>query len=30
MVKAVAPRAEEIAYKMAAPSSKSMMWKLFR
>jgi len=30
MVKAVAPQAEEIAYKMAAPRSKSMMWKLFR
>lgn len=30
MVKAVAPKAEEVAYKMAAPRSKSTMWKLFR
>lgn len=30
MVKAVAPQAQEVAYKMAAPRSKSMMWKLFR
>ncbi|HEY0830953.1 MAG TPA: DUF1801 domain-containing protein [Candidatus Dormibacteraeota bacterium] len=30
MVKAVAPRAEEIAYEMAPPKSKSMVWKLAR
>ncbi|HKW69851.1 MAG TPA: DUF1801 domain-containing protein [Candidatus Dormibacteraeota bacterium] len=30
MVKAVAPRAEEIAYEMARPRSSRMMWKLFR
>ena len=30
MVKAVAPRAEEVAYEMAPPKSKSMVWKLAR
>ena len=30
MVKAVAPKAEEIPYQMAEPRSSSMMWKLFR
>jgi hypothetical protein len=30
MVKAVAPRADEIAYEMAPPRSKSMVWKLAR
>ena len=29
-VEAVAPRAEAVAYRMAQPSSKSMMWKLVR
>jgi Domain of unknown function (DU1801) len=30
MVKAVAPKAEEIPYEMARPRSSRMMWKLFR
>ena len=30
MVKAVAPKAEEISYEMAPPRSKSMVWKLAR
>ena len=30
MVKAVAPQAEEIAYEMSPPKSKSMVWKLAR
>jgi hypothetical protein len=30
MVKAVAPRAEEVAYETAPPKSKSMVWKLAR
>lgn len=30
MVKAVAPKAEEIGYNMAKPRSSRMMWKLFR
>lgn len=30
MVKAVAPRADEIPYDMARPRSSRMMWKLFR
>jgi hypothetical protein len=30
MVREVAPRAEEVAYNMAAPRSKSMVWKLVR
>jgi hypothetical protein len=30
MVKSVAPRAEEVAYEMAPPKSKSMVWKLAR
>jgi hypothetical protein len=30
MVRAVAPEAEEIAYQMEQPKSKSMMWKLAR
>jgi len=30
MVKAVAPKADEIPYRSGAPSSKSMMWKLVR
>ena len=30
MVRAVAPKADEIAYRMARPRSSRMMWKLFR
>ena len=30
MVKAVAPKAEEIAYRMEPPRSKTMMWKIAR
>ena len=30
MVKAVAPKAEEIAYRMDPPRSKTMMWKIAR
>ena len=30
MVKAVAPKAEEIRYKMEPPPSRTMMWKIYR